>query len=422
MRVIDIALKDLKQTLRSGFAIGMMVGAPLLLILLIYFAFGGLNGGEPAPQDIQVGVVNLDTLPDNVPLDQSLGDTLHDLFDDPSVSGWLKASDYADEASARAAVNAQTIGVAVIVPAGFTADVLAGREAAVTVVSDPTLAVGPQIAEAMVNSLLQGVEGGRIALDTVNARWIAEGRDPNTLDASTLLTQYSSWYAETQRAMLHQTSNAALVQVAPASAGSNQDTLQIIMSQIAAGQMAFFAFFTGAFSMISVLREDEEGTLARLFSSPTRRTTILAGKFVAVFASVIVQGLVLLIATHYAFGVEWGEPLSVALALVGQVAGATGLGVLLIAFVKTAKQAGPVIGGGLTAMGMLGGLFTGTGTLPEIFTRLADFLPQGWVIKAWKLALAGQGPTELVTPTLVLLLIGAVCFAIGAWRIQRRFA
>ena len=422
MRVIDIALKDLKQTLRSGFAIGMMVGAPLLLILLIYFAFGGLNGGEPAPQDIQVGVVNLDTLPDNVPLDQSLGDTLHDLFDDPSVSGWLKASDYADEASARAAVNAQTIGVAVIVPAGFTADVLAGREAAVTVVSDPTLAVGPQIAEAMVNSLLQGVEGGRIALDTVNARWIAEGRDPNTLDASTLLTQYSSWYAETQRAMLHQTSNAALVQVAPASAGSNQDTLQIIMSQIAAGQMAFFAFFTGAFSMISVLREDEEGTLARLFSSPTRRTTILAGKFVAVFASVIVQGLVLLIATRYAFGVEWGNPVSVALALVGQVAGATGLGVLLIAFVKTAKQAGPVIGGGLTAMGMLGGLFTGTGTLPEIFTQLADFTPQGWVIKAWKLALAGQAPAELVTPTLVLLLIGAACFVIGAWRIQRRFA
>ncbi len=422
MRVIDIALKDLKQTLRSGFAIGMTVGAPLLLILLIYFAFGGLNGAEPAPQAIQVGVVNLDTLPDGVPLDQSLGATLHDLFVDPSVSGWLKANDYADEAAARAAVNAQTIGVAVIVPTGFTADVLAGREAVVTVISDPTLTVGPQIAEAMVNSLLQGVEGGRIALETVNARWVAEGRDPNALDVSTLLTQYSSWYAETQRAMLHQTSDAALVQVAPAATGSNQDTLQIIMSQISAGQMVFFAFFTGAFSMISLLREAEEGTLARLFSSPTRKTTILAGKFVTVFVSVIVQGLVLLTATHYVFGVEWGEPTSVALALVGQVAGATGLGVLLIAFVKTSKQAGPVIGGGLTAMGMLGGLFTGAGSLPEIFTQLADFTPQGWVIKAWKLALAGQGPATLVAPTLVLLAIGAACFAIGAWRIQRRFA
>lgn len=422
MRVIDIALKDLKQTLRSGFAIGMMVGAPLLLILLIYFAFGGLTGGEPAPQAIQVGVVNLDTLPEDVPLEESLGETLQRLFNDPSVAGWLKAGDYGDEVAAREAVNAQAIGVAIIIPAGFTADVLAGREAAVTVVSDPTLTVGPQIAEAMVNALLQGVEGGRIALETVNERWVAEGRDPGTLDASALLTQYSTWYAETQRAMLHQTSEAALVQAAPATRGSSQDTLQAIMSQIAAGQMVFFAFFTGAFSMISLLREDEEGTLARLFSSPTHRTMILAGKFVAVFVSVIVQGLVLLIATRYAFGVEWGDPVSVALALVGQVAGATGLGVLLIAFVKTAKQAGPVIGGGLTAMGMLGGLFTGTGTLPEIFTRLADFTPQGWVIRAWKLTLAGQGPAELVTPTLVLLLIGATCFVIGAWRIQRRFA
>lgn len=422
MRIIDIALKDLKQTLRSGFAIGMMVGAPLLLILLIYFAFGGLNGGEPTPQAVRVAVVNLDSLPAGVPLDQSLGETLHDLFNDPSVSAWLKASDFANEASARDAVNAQTVGVAVIVPAGFTADVLAGREAAVTVVSDPTLTVGPQIAEAMVNSLLQGVEGGRIALATVSDQWAAQGHDPATLDASALLTKYSAWYAETQRAMLHQTGDAALVQVAPATTGSSQDALQIIMSQIAAGQMAFFAFFTGAFSMVSLLREADEGTLARLFSSPARRTTILAGKFVAVFASVIVQGLVLLIAAHYAFGVEWGDPVSVALALVGQVAGATGLGVLLIAFVKTAKQAGPVVGGGLTAMGMLGGLFTGTGTLPEIFTRLADFTPQGWVIKAWKLALAGQGPAELVTPTLILLLIGGACFAIGAWRIQRRFA
>ena len=422
MRVIDIALKDLKQTLRSGFAIGMMVGAPLLLILLIYFAFGGLTGGEPAPQAIRVGVVNLDTLPEDAALEESLGETLRALFTDPSVTGWLEASDFADEESARAAVNGQALGVAVIVPAGFTVDVLAGREAAVTVVSDPTLTVGPQIAEAMVNALLQGVEGGRIALETVNEQWAAEGRDPSGLDASALLTQYSAWYATTQRAMLHQTSEAALVQMAPATTGSNQDTLQVIMSQIAAGQMVFFAFFTGAFSMISLLREDEEGTLPRLFSSPTHRTTILAGKFVAVFVSVIVQGLVLLIATRYAFGVEWGDPVSVVLALVGQVAGATGLGVLLIAFVKTAKQAGPVIGGGLTAMGMLGGLFTGTGTLPEIFTRLADFTPQGWVIKAWKLTLAGQGPAELVTPTLVLLLIGAACVISGAWRIQRRFA
>lgn len=422
MRIIDIALKDLTHTLRSGFAVGMMVGAPLLIILLIYFAFAGLSGGEPTPQSIQVGIVNLDTLPADAPLEQALGGTLHDLFVDPSVADWLAASEYADEAAAREAVNARTIGVAVIVPAGFTADVLAGHDAAVTIVSDPTLTVGPQIAEAMVTSLLQGVDGGRIALETVHHRWEAEGRDPQTLDVGALMTRYAAWYAETQRAMLHQTEQAALVQAGPSTSGGNQSALQAVMAQMAAGQMAFFAFYTGAYSMLSLLREDEEGTLARLFASPTSRTAILAGKFLAVFVSVILQGLVLLTAAHYAFGVEWGQPGSVALALVGQVAAAAGLGVMLIAFVKTAKQAGPVIGGGLTALGMLGGLFNGGASLPEVFTRLADFTPQGWVIKAWKLALQGQPPAEMLLPALILVLIGVVCFAIGAWRIQRRFA
>jgi ABC-2 type transport system permease protein len=75
------------------------------------------------------------------------------------------------------------------------------------------------------------------------------------------------------------------------------------------GQMIFFAFFTGAYSMMSILREDEEGTLSRLFTTPTDRTQILAGKFVAVFITVILQGLVLMAAGHFAFGVEWGNPL-----------------------------------------------------------------------------------------------------------------
>lgn len=51
-----------------------------------------------------------------------------------------------------------------------------------------------------------------------------------------------------------------------------------MMGLTMAGQMIFFAFFTGGNSMMSILREDEEGTLARLFTTPTDRTNILMGK------------------------------------------------------------------------------------------------------------------------------------------------
>jgi ABC-2 type transport system permease protein len=172
------------------------------------------------------------------------------------------------------------------------------------------------------------------------------------------------------------------------------------------------------------LREDEEGTLARLFTTPTDRTSILIGKFVAVFVTVILQGIVLMLAGRYAFRINWGEPAGMALALMGQVIAATGLGVLLIAFVKSTRQGGPVLGGGLTALGMLGGLFTANipGGMPAAFNLLANFTPQGWVLKIWRMVMDGQVIGDLLVPFLVLLAMGTSMFIIGALLFKRRFA
>ena len=202
------------------------------------------------------------------------------------------------------------------------------------------------------------------------------------------------------------------------------DPIQKMMGLTMAGQMIFFAFFTGAYSMMSILREDEEGTLARIFTTPTDRTSILTGKFVAVFITVILQGIVLMVAGHYAFGVNWGEFGGMTLALTGQVIAATGLGVLLIAFVKDSRQGGPVLGGGLTGLGMLGGLFTANmpNAMPAAMNTIANFTPQGWVLKSWRMVLDGQSAGDLLTPFLILMVMGVVMFAIGAVKFRKRFA
>src|SRR5512136_2832208 len=146
MKILDIALKDLTRSFRSLFAIGMMVVAPLLLTGLIYFAFGGFSKGSANVPAVKVGVVNLDTLPAKSGLEAPLGNLIHDMFHDDSVKAWLTATDYPDEAAARAAVDAQTIGVAVVVPARFTERFLAGAaDAPVLIVQDPTLTIGPMV-------------------------------------------------------------------------------------------------------------------------------------------------------------------------------------------------------------------------------------------------------------------------------------
>lgn len=425
MKILDIAFKDLTRSFRSVFAIGMMVLAPLLLTGLIYFAFGGMSGGDVSMTAIKVGLVNADQLPADSVFEMPIGDNIRSMFFDESVESWITASDYADEASAREAVDKQEIGVAVIIPQNFTGRYLSGeKDVQVLIVSDPTLSIGPAVVQDMVTMMVDAVAGGGIAIETIMERLQANGIQLEPAQIPSWVERYGNWYQDFQRNLFHSPDKAALVLVAP-SAGETDvvDPIQKSMSLVMAGQMIFFAFFSGAYSMMSILQESEEGTLARLFTTPTDRTSILMGKFMAVFITVILQGLVLMIAGHYAFGINWGEPVGVAMALTGQVFAATGLGVLLISFVKNTRQGGPVLGGGLTALGMLGGLFTANiPGMPEAFARMANFTPQGWVIKTWKLVMDGLPVSDLLLPFAVMMSMGIIMFAVGAMMFRRRFA
>lgn len=426
MKIIDIAFKDLTRSFRSAFAIGMMVVAPLMLTGLIYFAFGSMTSGDVSMTAIKVGVVNADQLPPESVLDAPIGDNIRSMFFDESVESWITASDYPDETSARAAVDRQEIGVAVMIPQNFTERYLSGeQDVQVLIVSDPTLSIGPAVVEDMVTMMVDAVAGGGVAIQTVMERLEANGIQPDSSQFPSWIERYGNWYQNFQRDLFHHPDKAALVLVAPP-AGDAQTTppLAQMMGLTMAGQMIFFAFFTGGNSMMSILREEEEGTLARLFTTPTSRTSILTGKFMAVFLTVILQGLVLMVAGRLAFGIQWGSPGSVVLALIAQVVAASGLGILLISFVKSTKQGGPVLGGGLTILGMLGGLFTMNipGGMPEAFNAIGNFIPQGWVLKGWRLALGGAAAGELLLPFMVTVAMGIVMFSIGVVMFRRRFA
>lgn len=423
MKIITIAFKDLTRSVRSLFLVGMALAAPLLITLLIYFAFGSMKSGDVSMTPIRVGVVDADVLPLNAQLEAPLGRSVHDMFFDESVKAWITATDYADESSARAAVNAQEIGVAVIIPASFTRDYLgAGAKSPITILQDPTLSIAPTVVSEMVTSLLNGVAGGGVAYKVSNARMLANGKTLEPAGIQALIQAYTNWYAGFQRALFHSPEQAILVVSTPAATGKSSNGMQSMMGLVMAGQLIFFSFFTGAYAMMSILQESEEGTLARLFTTPTNHTLILLGKFLAVFLTVLFQGIVLLVAGRLIFGIQWGEPGTIVLALLGQMVASVGLAVLLVSFIKTSKQAGPIFGGALTGLGMLSGLFTTNIAMPESFKAISNFTPQGWVLKAWTLSLAGQPVTEMVVPCLVLVAMGLVMFAIGALLFRKRFA
>jgi ABC-type multidrug transport system permease subunit len=150
---------------------------------------------------------------------------------------------------------------------------------------------------------------------------------------------------------------------------------------------------------------------------------VLAGKIVSIFVTLAVQVAVLLLLSALIFKIDWGNLGSIVLASVGTVAAAGGFGLFVMSFVKTNRQAGPVLGAVLTLTGVAGGtITTGFQNMPAFYNTLTLVTPQGWALNAWKASLAGSLPGQVILPVAVLCLIGLVFFAIGALIFRKRYA
>ena len=323
-----------------------------------------------------------------------------------------------DEAAARDQVNTKQADVAVIIPADFTQAAFTGSgESNIVLVHDPALTVGPMIVKQLLAQFADGFSGARIALDVAQ-------QQAGTLDAATaqaIALQYSQW-AQAQGQQQQGGQHPVLAVQTPPSKATNQGTASM-MASMTAGMLVFFAFYTAAVMAQSILKEEEEGTLPRLFTTPTARATIFGGKFVAIFMMVSVQVFVVMIIASLLFKITWGDPLLVALSIVGLVICAAGFGLFLLSFIKTTRQAGPVIGGVLTVTSMLGGLYSMTiPNAPAFMDTMSLFLPQGWVMRSWKLALNGAVLVDVLLPVLVAVAIGAVLFGIGTLNFRKRYA
>jgi hypothetical protein len=60
--------------------------------------------------------------------------------------------------------------------------------------------------------------------------------------------------------------------------------------------------------------------------------------------------------------------------------------------------------------------------MPAAMDMIANFTPQGWVLKTWRIAMGGQPVADLFVPFLVMTGMGIVMFAIGARMFRKRFA
>lgn len=434
MKIFDIALKDMTRSFRSTYAVIFMFVIPLLVTGMFYFMFGNLakNGGFDLPKT-KVVVANLDEggpkfrfRPKDIPNARdakTMGDLIVNILQSDELADLIELSFAPDAASARAAVDSQTAQVALIIPVDFShqfAD--QDGEAVIEFYQDPTLTIGPAIMRAFLSRFTDGMAGVKIAVNIL--------QDEASLEDQILAGQVVEEYLDTSLALSEDMEGDLLVVRSPSGVPQDKEEesenlLISIISPIMGGMMIFYAYFTGASAAESILKEDEEHTLPRLFTTPTSQATILSGKLLSVFLTVLVQVIVLLIAARYIFGVQWGEPLSVALMATGIIMGASSFGIFINSFLKSTRQGGVIFGGVLTVTGMLGmiSVFAMNSAITQRMSETVSLLvPQGWAIRGLMRAMNGQPVTSVLANTAVILVWSAALFAIGVWRFNKRYA
>jgi ABC-2 type transport system permease protein len=429
MKSITIALKDMGRAFRSLFALAFMFGIPILMTVLFGFLFGGVGEGDSefSIPFTDVIIVDLDEgSPYSTELDfngqayASFGTLLTDILQGEDFSELMHVT-LMDEIQARAAVDAREAGLAIIVPQDFSNALMGTSEEQTSIefYQDPELSLGPEICQSIVMGIVDGFSTSTLSLETVTTTLAQQGITLTSGEQIALLQTLSRTIGENDESQM-----AAIEIIPPTTTNGEETTLmQTIMRGIMGGMMIFYAFYTGTSIAETILEEEENGTLSRLFISPTSVRTILNGKFMAGFLMTIVQVTLLLLFGNLVFGINWGPLPLLAIFAAGLVALATSFGIFVISLVKGTRQGGIVYGAVLTFTGMLGisSVFTQGTSAEAAFDVIPLVVPQGWAMNAIESAWKGDLKNTLIY-TGGMLILAIIFFVIGNARFKKRFA
>jgi ABC-2 type transport system permease protein len=274
----------------------------------------------------------------------------------------------------------------------------------------------------VVTNFLDGFAGSLLAADTAAVRAAKQGTPLDETSRLAIMQRYGDW-AQGVGKSLQQGIHPAIRYEESAPVQQSESVMKAQIGPIMLGMLIFFAFFVGAISAQSLLREAEQGTLARLFRTPASKAAILTGKFAAVEILLALQVILLIGIGCLLFGIEWGDPVPVILNGLGLVAAAGGFGIMLIAFMRTTRQAFLVMGGAVILTGMAGGtMTTWFSEMPGLFKKINLLTPQGWILRGFTAAMRGGSLMDAVVPAAVGTGLGLIFLWIGVRKMNAKFA
>jgi ABC-2 type transport system permease protein len=377
--ILRIGFKDLRLIFRDRAALILMLLAPFALTIAMGLVTGSLGSSGLGINKVSVVVVNLDQ--------SAMGNALVEQLKSPQLSQLLAVEENNDAAAARALVDDNKTAAAIIIPAGFTTSVNAQNGQAATtaaqieVYKNPSRSMSAGVVQTIVEGFLSAGETNRIV-----------GQVAGTLTNLPTLALNTSQTTTSAEPNL-------LVYLAP-------------------GFALLFLMYTASLGGKSLLTERQEGTLARLMTTPIQPSQVLVGKMTGTYMIGLAQMTILIGASAMLLGLSWGDQTALLILLITTVAAATGWGMLLAALSSNPGQVSN-IGMAMTLLfGLVGGSFFG-GSLTGVVGYIGMLTPNYWGQKGFN-TLANGGNLQDLLPVYAALLVMTAILLVVSTTIFRR--
>lgn len=187
-----------------------------------------------------------------------------------------------------------------------------------------------------------------------------------------------------------------------------------------AGQLITWVFIPlfGISAMFAF--ERNSGTLRRLLTTRTRRSTYMLATLLGQVFWALVQMLLLIIFSSLVMKTNWGQsPAALAVILISSVLAAAAIGIALGAFVKTDSQASSLSVMLGMVMALLGGCWYPLELFPTAVQNVVKILPTYWAMQGiLDIVLRHQSLMAVLPEAAVLSGFAIVFFSIGVLRFR----
>lgn len=379
---------DLRRRMRDRSILIQVFIAPILIALIVGAAFSTGGGYHTA-------ILLADV--DQTPASRSITSAIEAGSEEGGILFIARDVDGVDDVAP--IVDEWGTSAAVLIPAGFTADLAAGASASLTVIGDPGRGIDLSIAQSVADGIAASAQSQRVSITTATAASEQFGVPLDEAQLQSLLDQ------------------PPIIDVADA---RFESTFSMIGFFAPAMAMIFLFFVMGAAAR-SMLAERRQGTLDRVLAGPTSPTAVLLGKTGAVVALGLIGMLTIYLVTSVAFGVDWGDPVGVLLIMVSVVLAIAGFSLIVTGLARSEEQAEALTIIGTLLFAVFGGTFVYTAS--GLFAEARQFTPNGQALIAFVELSAGEATWVDVLPhVLILLAMGVISGLIGLAAIRKGMA